>query len=63
MGDLGGMSKVTSEELADCLEKLIQGIDNWNDSVQEIIGRYVNYEWNNLEEARKTLAKFRKTDE
>lgn len=40
------------EELVDALNSLIKEIDEWNNAVQEIIGRVPNYHWKELEDAR-----------
>jgi hypothetical protein len=37
------------------LQKLVAGIDEWNESVQKVIGRQVDYKWPALEEARKLV--------
>ena len=37
------------------IENLVNGIDNWNESIQKIIGRQPDYKWPALDEARKFL--------
>lgn len=46
-------------ELLSSLKALIKGIDDWNEGVQEMIGRVPDYEWGNLEEARRVVARAR----
>lgn len=47
------------DELLETLTALVAGIDEWNQSVQEIIGHIPNYRWNDLERARAAIAKAR----
>jgi hypothetical protein len=42
--------------LREIMRRLVAGIDNWNASVEPIIGRPVDYKWLALEEARDVLA-------
>jgi len=42
--------------LREIMWRLVHGIDNWNASVEPIIGRPVDYKWLALEEARAALA-------
>lgn len=41
------------------LKALIKGIDEWNEAAQQIIGRIPDYEWGDLEEARRVVTKAR----
>jgi len=42
--------------LREIMRRLVDGIDNWNASVEPIIGRPVDYWWPALEEARAAIA-------
>ena len=42
--------------LREIMRRLVAGIDNWNASVEPIIGRPVDYKWLALEEARAAIA-------
>ena len=44
------------ERLREIMRRLVHGIDEWNASVEPIIGRPVDYKWLALEEARAALA-------
>lgn len=37
------------------LKELVNGIDHWNESMEKVIGRQVDYNWPALEESRKFL--------
>lgn len=52
-----------SPRLLTSLEALIKGIDEWNEAVQQVIGRYPDYEWGELEEARRIVAEARGEEE
>jgi len=43
------------ERLREIMRRLVHGIDEWNASVEPIIGRPVDYKWLALEEARAAL--------
>lgn len=46
------------EQLKICkklLKELVYGIDHWNQSMEKIIGKQVDYNWPALEESRKFL--------
>ena len=51
-----GAERERSERLFCIMRMLVNGIDNWNASVEKIIGRPVAYTWTALEEARAALA-------
>ena len=44
------------ERLREIMRRLVHGIDEWNASVEPIIGRAVDYKWLALEEARAAIA-------
>ena len=44
------------DTLREIMRRLVHGIDEWNASVEPIIGRPVDYKWLALEEARDVLA-------
>jgi hypothetical protein len=44
-------------ELLEALKVLIKDIDDWERAVKEIIGRFPNTTWGNLEEARRVVAR------
>jgi hypothetical protein len=43
------------DTLREIMRRLVHGIDEWNASVEPIIGRPVDYKWLALEEARAAL--------
>jgi len=44
------------DTLREIMRRLVDDIDNWNASVEPIIGRPVDYKWLALEEARAAIA-------
>jgi len=42
-------------ELAEAALSVVAGIDQWNEDIQKIIGRYPDYHWGNLERLRSVL--------